>query len=185
MDCWKAGSGFVVSVEDGLEIRPQAVLSSNLAALSQEIGYDPTFGPATFSLYSTATHDNAYMIIVSLAADGSVLGQSAKVHIEENKLTSVTYNSIPIGAKRLRIQVTLNSGTKESDILALKYAKLECASAATRFMPPDPTSELLKCQRYYQIHSSENIDAADLRPVMASAPTVNPLANGNFEYIAT
>ena len=156
VDCWKSGSAFVVSVEDGLEVKPQAVLSSNLAALFQDINYDPLYGSITLSMFAEKSHDNAYMLIVALDSSGSAIGQSAKVHIEEGKITTVTYKNVPEGAVKLRIQVTLNSGTQSSDVLALKYAKLESGTSATRFVPPDPATELAKCQRYYQKINGQN-----------------------------
>lgn len=152
VDCWKTGSGFVVSVGDGLEVKPQAVLSSNLAALFQNINYDPLYDSITLSIFAEKSHDNAYMIIVALDSGGSAVGQSAKVHIEEGKVTSLTYKTIPEGTVKLRVQVTLNSGTQSSDSLRIKYAKLESGTSATRFMPPDPATELVKCQRYYVSH---------------------------------
>lgn len=184
VDCWKSGSSFVVSVEDGLEIRPQAVLSSNLAALYQDINYDPLYGSVTLSMLAEKSHDNAYMLVIALDSGGSAAGQSAKVHIEEGKLTSVTYKNVPSGTVKLRIQVTLNSGTQPSDSLRIKYAKLESGTSATRFVPPDPTAELARCQRYFQIHSTGDIDPVDLRPSMAEIKDIKQRSDGKYEYIS-
>lgn len=35
--------------------------------------------------------------------------------------------------------------------VTVSWAKLETGSAATPFIPPDPATELMKCQRYYQV----------------------------------
>ena len=41
-----------------------------------------------------------------------------------------------------------NKGTEAGNSLKLTWVKLEAGSAATPFVPPDPATELLKCQRY-------------------------------------
>ena len=38
---------------------------------------------------------------------------------------------------------------KNNDSITIKYVKLEKGSNATRFIEPNPATELLKCQRYY------------------------------------
>lgn len=50
--------------------------------------------------------------------------------------------------------------------------------------PGKPGAELAECQRYYQIRSTGDIVAEDLRPVMRAAPTVSKLADGKYEYSA-
>ncbi len=53
--------------------------------------------------------------------------------------------------KLLKVEIYCD-GSNDSAILKLKWAKLEYGEIATPFVPPDPTLELLKCQRYfYQI----------------------------------
>lgn len=62
--------------------------------------------------------------------------------------------------------------------------KLELGSIATPFVPPDPATELAKCQRYYQIRSTGDIAAVDLRPSMATIKDIKLREDGNYEYIA-
>ena len=38
----------------------------------------------------------------------------------------------------------------------VKWIKLELGSAATPFVPPDPATELLRCQRYFAIYKHQN-----------------------------
>ena len=38
----------------------------------------------------------------------------------------------------------------------VKWIKLELGSAATPFVPPDPATELLRCQRYFTIYKHQN-----------------------------
>lgn len=62
--------------------------------------------------------------------------------------------------------------------------KLELGGIATPFVPPDPATELAKCQRYYQIRSTGDIAAVDLRPTMRDTPTITQLSDGNYAYSA-
>lgn len=66
----------------------------------------------------------------------------------------------------------------------IMWMKLELGSIATPFCPPNPETELAKCQRYYQIRSTGNIPAVDLRPSMRTTPTVTQLSDGNYAYRA-
>lgn len=58
-----------------------------------------------------------------------------------------------------------NDSTKTFTIVGnsavLKWAKLEHGSIATPFFPPDPTTELLKCKRYFE---TKSISAKGLAP---------------------
>lgn len=64
------------------------------------------------------------------------------------------------------------------------WMKLEIGSVATPFTPPDHATELAKCQRYYQIHTTGDIDPINLRPTMATIKDIKERSNGNYEYIA-
>lgn len=60
----------------------------------------------------------------------------------------------------------------------LKWIKLELGENATAYFPPDPTTELTRCQRYYQVRSTGDVDPLDLRPSMRSIPTITATDNG-------
>lgn len=66
----------------------------------------------------------------------------------------------------------------------IKWIKLETGTAATPFTLSDLSAELAKCQRYYQIHSTGDIAAVDLRPSMRDTPTITQLSDGNYAYSA-
>lgn len=70
--------------------------------------------------------------------------------------------------------------------MEIEWVKLEYGSIATPFVSPEPITELLKCQRYYQVRSENNIAAVDLRPNMRDGvvPTITALADGNYSYSA-
>ena len=91
---------------------------------------------------------------------------------------------------------TVCTGAAQNDYTSLRFsfgghgtvkpywAKLELGGAATPFCPPDPATELAKCQRYYQIRSTGDIAAVDMRPTMCATPTVTQLRDGNYAYSA-
>ena len=91
---------------------------------------------------------------------------------------------------------TICAGVAQSDYSSLLFsfggdgtvkpywAKLELGSAATPFFPPDPATELMKCQRYYQLRSTGDIAAADMRPTMRTITDIKQREDGLYEYIA-
>lgn len=115
-----------------------------------------------------------------------------RVHTSGTKSTTewqtVTAKIAPIAD---RSDYQLQIATTDSDPSALAddwveiaWAKLELGSIATSFIPPDPATELVKCQRYYQIHTSGDINPVDLRPNMRIVPTITQLSDGNYAYDA-
>ena len=59
----------------------------------------------------------------------------------------------------------------------VKWVKLELGGAATPFMPPDPATELAKCQRYYQrLHGVNAIFASGFIGGATTAYTIIPIA---------
>ena len=68
--------------------------------------------------------------------------------------------------------------------LDIHWAKLEMNAIATPFSSPNQTVEQLKCQRYYQIRSTGDIDPVDLRPSMRAISDIKQREDGNYEYIA-
>lgn len=49
------------------------------------------------------------------------------------------------------VSVGINKGTEAGNSLKLAWVKLESGSLATPFVPPDPATELAKCQRYLYV----------------------------------
>ena len=55
-------------------------------------------------------------------------------------------------ANSVRVYISIDAVYIRSftpDEVTINYIKLEYGSNATKYLPPDPTTELLKCQRYY------------------------------------
>ncbi|MCH5207671.1 MAG: hypothetical protein J1F04_02205 [Oscillospiraceae bacterium] len=69
------------------------------------------------------------------------------------------------------------------ETIEIEWVKLEFGDKATPFIHPDPATELLKCQKYYQLRSTGNVPDVDLRPSMRITPTSK--ANGSsYSYDA-
>lgn len=49
------------------------------------------------------------------------------------------------------VSVGINKGTESGNSLKLAWVKLEVGDGATPFVPPDPATELAKCQRYLYV----------------------------------
>ena len=62
------------------------------------------------------------------------------------EIDSVTFDIPDVSMRKLYIVVTAKEGVH----IYLNWIKLEFGSDATMFIKPDPTLELLKCQRYFQ-----------------------------------
>lgn len=131
------------------------------------------------------------IITLSVCVDGVVYSATGDVPTEEptaqtNILQIVVSASLSINLNYLPAKKAFDlyfyvvSGTT----FALSWAKLELGSAATPYCPPDPAYELIKCQRYYQIRSTGDIAATDMRPSMHTITDIKQRGDGTYEYIA-
>ena len=86
---------------------------------------------------------------------------------------------------QLEFAIMLHTPTSDVVSKAKLYSvKIEIGSVATPFVPPNPAIEMIKCQRYYQLRTTNAIDPADLRPTMATIKDIKQREDGNYEYIA-
>lgn len=67
--------------------------------------------------------------------------------------------------------------------LELEWVKFELNTKPTKYLAPDSTLELAKCQRYYQIRSTGDIDPVDLRPNMGTITDIIAV-EGGYAYVA-
>ena len=81
------------------------------------------------------------------------------------------------------VSVGFNKGTEAGNSLKLAWAKLEGGSLATPFVPPDYAAELAKCQRFYQVRTTNDIDPLDMRPSMRSITDIKAV-EGGYAYVA-
>ena len=81
------------------------------------------------------------------------------------------------------VSIGFNKGTEAGNSLKLAWAKLEGGSLATPFVPPDYAAELAKCQRFYQVRTTNDIDPLDLRPSMRTITDIKAV-EGGYAYVA-
>lgn len=128
--------------------------------------------------------------------------QTAVVVSEEMKedrfsLVAITF-SVPDDASGMFVMAGLPTATL-SGSATMRACKLEVSDHQTLAHQdadgnwvlndiPDPDMELLKCQKYYQLFSSEDkvpTSLADYRPAMRATPTTGPISiDGQTYYFA-
>lgn len=134
--------------------------------------------------------------VMTLSASMSELNKPALIQVWRTEGTTITgvaatsYNLEPDKVLTFTMPSDLTETSKIRMVLQTRgsvkpnWAKLEIGGIATPFVPPEPVTELAKCQRYYQIRSAGDIDPVDLRPTMRTTPTVTQLSDGNYAYSA-
>lgn len=118
----------------------------------------------------------------------NVISRSGKVPSGDVEQTT-SILSVPIGAcqfilwkrndGKLLAQVHIPAG----ETVTLKWAKLEAGAKYTKFSPPDFGTELIKCQRFFQLHSTNDIKEIDMRPRMRAKPDITSVGD-KFAYNA-
>lgn len=67
----------------------------------------------------------------------------------------------------------------------IKWVKLEIGNRATSILNLyNPSEELIKCQRYYQTHTTDNVAEIDLRPLMRAKPQITKIGDELYSYSA-
>lgn len=101
--------------------------------------------------------------------------------IDADGIASVSF----VWQKQTQYAIQFFNRSSDAVLRGLEWVKLELGSVATPFAPPDPATELARCQRYYQIRTTGDIDPVDLRPSMYSTtPTITSLSGGKYVYSA-
>lgn len=171
-DRWKVQSGLTCILEEnGLKLDATELTTNHWIFQIFEKGPD-------FWL-------NKQVCLSVMLADGTVYSALGKFTSTDAVIQTAEFDEII-----LRWQIT-NKGIVQYVIYAkagfapiIAGAKLELGSVATPFIPPDPATELAKCQRYYQIRTTGDIDPIDLRPSMRTITDIRERDDGNYEYIA-
>lgn len=141
--------------------RSELDLSGKTVTFSTEIS-----GVTPDDYISILSEDNNYLISASTPTDGTY------------------YCTVKIPDTYDTISVCYHTTGTTPHMFVPHWAKLELGDKPTPFVPPHPAAELLKCQRYYQIRSTGDINFVDLRPTMRATPTVTQLDSGDYAYTA-
>ena len=166
---------------DGIRLTATAALTSNTHAFWQNIEFPLAPGKYTLSLNVSEVSGVWSARIRTVNASGDYVDSyyTSVLHEGVNKVSV----DLPDGEYISAVSVGFNKGTEAGNSLKLAWAKLEGGSLATPFVPPDYAAELAKCQRFYQVRTTNDIDPLDLRPSMRTITDIKAV-EGGYAYVA-
>ena len=166
---------------DGIRLTATATLTSNTHAFWQNIEFPLAPGKYTISLNVSEVSGVWSARIRTVNASGDYVDSyyTSALHEGVNKVSV----DLPDGEYISAVSIGFNKGTEAGNSLKLAWAKLEGGSLATPFVPPDYAAELAKCQRYYQVRTTNDIDPLDLRPSMRTITDIKAV-EGGYAYVA-
>ena len=166
---------------NGIRLTATATLTSNTHAFWQNIEFPLAPGKYTLSLKAADVTGVWAARIRTVTAAGDYVDSyyTPRLQAGINSVTVDLSDSEYISA----VSIGFNKGTEAGNSLKLAWAKLEGGSLATPFVPPDYAAELAKCQRFYQVRTTNDIDPLDLRPSMRTITDVKAV-EGGYAYVA-
>ena len=166
---------------DGIRLTATAALTSNTHAFWQNIEFPLAPGKYMLSLNVLEVSGVWSARIRTVNASGDYVDSyyTSALHEGVNKVSV----DLPEGEYISAVSIGFNKGTEAGNSLKLACVKLENGSLATPFVPPDYAAELAKCQRYYQVRTTNDIDPLDLRPSMRKITDIKAV-EGGYAYVA-
>ena len=167
---------------DGIRLTASVALASNTHAFWQNLEFPPAGGEYTLSLNVPEVSGVWSARIRTVNASGDYVDSyyTSYLHTRVNKMSV----NLPEGEYISAVSIGFNKGTEAGNSLKLAWIKLENGSMATMFVAPDRAAELAKCQRFYQIRTTNDIDPLDLRPSMRATPSEITAVEGGYAYVA-
>ena len=148
------GSGNSGSYNAETHILSGSVLDKNgyYANLCQFIENPVRFAGKTLTFSAGMSELDQPALIQIWRTEGTTTTGVAATHynLKADKVLTFTMPSDLTEASKIRVVLQTRGSVK------LDWAKLELGSAATPFVPPDPATELLRCQRYFTIYKHQN-----------------------------
>ena len=166
---------------NGIRLTATATLTSNTHAFWQNIEFPLAPGKYTLSLKAADVTGVWAARIRTVTAAGDYVDSyyTPRLQAGINSVTVDLSDSEYISA----VSIGVNKGNEAGNSLKLAWAKLEGGSLATPFVPPDYAAELAKCQRFYQVRTTNDIDPLDLRPSMRTITDIKAV-EGGYAYVA-
>ncbi len=166
---------------NGIRLTATATLTSNTHAFWQNNEFPLPPGKYTLSLKAADVTGVWAARIRTVTAAGNYVDSYYTLALREgvNKVSV----DLPDGEYISAVSIGFNKGTEAGNSLKLAWAKLESGSLATPFVPPDYAAELAKCQRFYQIRTTNDINPLDLRPSMRTITDIKAV-EGGYAYVA-
>lgn len=166
---------------DGIRLTATAALTSNTHAFWQNIEFPLAPGKYTLSLNVSEVSGIWSARIRTVNASGDYV-DSYYTSVLREGVNKVSVD-LPEGEYISAVSIGFNKGTEAGNSLKLAWAKLESGSLATPFVQPDYAAELAKCQRFYQVRTTNDIDPLDLRPSMRTITDIKAV-EGGYAYVA-
>ena len=166
---------------DGIRLTATATLTSNTHAFWQNIEFPLAPGKYTLSLNVSEVSGVWSARIRTVNASGDYVDSYYTPRLQAG-INSVTVE-LPDSEYISAVSIGFNKGNEAGNSLKLAWAKLEGGSLATPFVPPDYAAELAKCQRFYQVRTTNDIDPLDLRPSMRTITDIKAV-EGGYAYVA-
>ena len=166
---------------NGIRLTATATLTSNTHAFWQNNEFPLAPGKYTLSLNVLEVSGVWAARIRTVTAAGDYVDSyyTPRLQAGINSVTVDLSDSEYISA----VSIGFNKGTEAGNSLKLAWAKLEGVSLATPFVPPDYAAELAKCQRFYQVRTTNDIDPLDMRPSMRNITDIKAV-EGGYAYVA-
>ena len=166
---------------NGIRLTATATLTSNTHAFWQNIEFPLAPGKYTLSLKAADVTGVWAARIRTVTAAGDYVDSYYTPRLQAG-INSVTVD-LPDSEYISAVSIGFNKGTEAGNSLKLAWAKLEGGSLATPFVPPDYAAELAKCQRFYQVRTTNDIDPLDMRPSMRTITDIKAV-EGGYAYVA-
>ena len=155
VDRWYSpGKCSAAPISGGVKLTSTVTASSTTHAFWQDFEFPLPPGKYTLSLKAADVTGVWAARIRTVTAAGDYVDSYYTLALREgvNKVSV----DLPDGEYISAVSIGFNKGTEAGNSLKLAWVKLELGSAATPFVPPDPATELLKCQRYFTIYKHQN-----------------------------
>lgn len=188
VDVWSKNGGVnIQTLNNGIKIAASNRLSGN-GGVTQTIEGNSLAGrTVTLSAYIPESTGRSRIILGWLADSVWSWQGTDTTNTPRTGLLEVTA-AISSNASKITFRidgVDSRYGDVEGNYTVVEWAKLEIGGKATPFIAPDPATELLKCQRYYQVFATEALrpaKAQDFRPAMYSDPKLGTISINNTVY---
>ena len=182
VDRWYSpGKCSAAPISGGVKLTSTVTASSTTHAFWQDFEFPLPPGKYTLSLKAADVTGVWAARIRTVTAAGDYVDSyyTPRLQAGINSVTVDLSDSEYISA----VSIGFNKGNEAGNSLKLAWAKLEGGSLATPFVPPDPATELAKCQRYYQVRTTNDIDPLDMRPSMRTITDIKAV-EGGYAYVA-
>ena len=182
VDRWYSpGQCSAAPISGGVKLTSTVTASSTTHAFWQNFEFPLPPGKYTLSLKAADVTGVWAARIRTVTAAGDYVDSYYTLALREgvNKVSV----DLPDGEYISAVSIGFNKGTEAGNSLKLAWIKLENGSMATMFVAPDRAAELAKCQRFYQVRTTNDIDPLDLRPSMRTITDIKAV-EGGYAYVA-